>query len=701
MRGASSRTAAVVVAAFASCSPVAKGERPMAKVIKLLRDMGKQLETEKADDDAVHEHYQCWCKKEKEAKDNVVKLESANMATAKASAEASFAEEKEKRAVRNKAYDDMNSKKTSLQETRERCMSEAKEASAEAQEYVKTITALKSALTILGGHNKGLLQMDARKNAQLRKLVDDLLDSSVMEKLQDTKPERLLELQSLLTSAEPKSVSFLQQPVYSSYSSQSGRIFGILSQMLEEFERDSSAAAKKEEERQKTCKSVIRSTQREISALQTTVTNLDARLGELVQTNADAKADYAAADEKVEHAKEFLDKLASECAQNESDYASRTKSRNEEMLAIEDTIKILDNDEAFEAFGKSLSFLQTHTATKTRDQDAKNAAMFALRPFAQRSADAFLIQTMIKAADKSSMGRVIEAIKKLIAKLNAEQKEEVVFRDTCVADVDDIDAEMRVKTASRAKKESEAGELEASVEALTAALDSLKKSTEEMQADIQGASEQRAEENKAFVQEKQEHDATQAILMKAIKRMHQVYGTTKQYEQEGIVAGEAMVQQPGADVVQFSSTADTPGSAPVAFTKGSATEQNAGGKKVIKLLEDVIADSEKDEAAAEQEEADSQSAYDDFVRKTTNMITANKKDAAQKTERKAAEEIALGDAKSTVKSLGDALFDLTEQNKDVHAKCDFVLVNFTKRQASRTAEVEAAQTAIQYLQGMA
>ncbi|CAD7940880.1 unnamed protein product [Amoebophrya sp. A120] len=685
--------------ASAERSLLAQKERPVAKILKLLRDMAKQMEAEKVDDDAVHEHYQCWCKQQKTEKENVVKTETSNMEAAKATAEASFQEEKEKRAVRNKAYDDMNSKKKSLQETRERCMKEAKEASKEAQEYVKTITALKSALTILGGHNKDLMQLSGAQASQVKKVVSDLLDGSDMiDRLTSTKPEDLMALQNLL-SAERSPSSFLQQPMYSSYSSQSGRIFGILSQMLDEFERDSSAAAKAEEERQATCATVIKSTQKEISALQTTVTDLDARLSELEQTNADAKADYAAAEEKVDDAKEFLDKLAAQCSQNESDYQSRTKSRGEELVAIDETIKILDSDEAFEAFGKSLSFLQVKKDVSS-DQEMKDAAVFALRPFAQRSPDAFLIQTMIKAADKGSMGKVIEAIKKLITKIKAELKEEVAFRDSCVSDLDDIDADMRVKTASRQKKETEAGELEQSIEALTAALEALAASTAEMQKDLQDAGKQREEENKAFVQEKSEHDATQAILMKAIKRMHQVYGTTQTYEQEALVK-EELVQQPGADTVQFSATADTPGSAPVAFAKGGKTEQNAGGNKVITMLEDVMKDSEKDEAAAEQEEADSQSAYDDFVRKTTNMLKTNEKQTAQKTERKAGEEVALQDTTAAIKSLGQAMFDLTEENKDVHAKCDFVLQNFTKRQASMTSEIEAAQTAIQYLQGMA
>ena len=77
-----------------------------------------------------------------------------------------------------------------------------------------------------------------------------------------------------------------------------------------------------------------------------------------------------------------------------------------------------------------------------------------------------------------------------------------------------------MKTASRKKKETEAGELEASIAALAEALEALKKSTAEMEADMQEAGKQREEENKAFVQEKSEHEATQAILMKAIKRMH-------------------------------------------------------------------------------------------------------------------------------------------------------------------------------------
>ena len=106
--------------------------------------------------------------------------------------------------------------------------------------------------------------------------------------------------------------------------------------------------------------------------------------------------------------------------------------------------KILNDDEAFEAFGKSLSFVQQKSLSSSKDNDAKEAALFALRPFAQRSPDAFLIQTMIKSADKGSMAKVITAIQKLIAKIKAQLKEEVAFRDSCIDELDDIDGEMRV-----------------------------------------------------------------------------------------------------------------------------------------------------------------------------------------------------------------------------------------------------------------
>ena len=48
---------------------------------------------------------------------------------------------------------------------------------------------------------------------------------------------------------------------------------------------------------------------------------------------------------------DFFGELNAQCDDNRSKYLSRSKSRDNELAAIEDTIHILDNDSAFKAFG--------------------------------------------------------------------------------------------------------------------------------------------------------------------------------------------------------------------------------------------------------------------------------------------------------------------------------------------------------------
>ena len=71
-------------------------ERPLAKVITLLKDMQTQMTAEGEDDAKVHEKYQCWCKKENEEKTNIVKKQGSEMKRLDALAKGSFSEGQKK-----------------------------------------------------------------------------------------------------------------------------------------------------------------------------------------------------------------------------------------------------------------------------------------------------------------------------------------------------------------------------------------------------------------------------------------------------------------------------------------------------------------------------------------------------------------------------------------------------------------------------
>merc|ERR1719498_251582 len=102
------------------------------------------------------------------------------------------------------------------------------------------------------------------------------------------------------------------------------------------------------------------------------------------------------------------------------------------------------------------------------------------------------------------------------------------------------------------------------------------------------AGETREVENADYQQVVSDQTITQAILKKALERMKEVY---------------ALVQAPGAPHIQTSATHTDPGNGPARFTK---YEQNAGGKKVVAMIEEVIADSQKTEDNAHFTEQDAQ-----------------------------------------------------------------------------------------------
>merc|ERR1719261_2019410 len=80
---------------------------------------------------------------------------------------------------------------------------------------------------------------------------------------------------------------------------------------------------------------------------------------------------------------------------------------------------------------------------------------------------------------------------------------------------------------------------------------------------------------------------------------------------------KTFLQKPGAPHIQTSATHTDPGNGPAKFTK---YEENAGGKKVIVMLETVLKDSKKMENEAIAAEQDAQAAYEMFMKDSNKSI---------------------------------------------------------------------------------
>merc|ERR1719217_840500 len=110
---------------------------------------------------------------------------------------------------------------------------------------------------------------------------------------------------------------------------------------------------------------------KQIQALTKEVESKTARIGELGVELVTLKEDLDDTTKSLTEDEAFLKDLDKSCATKEDEWAARQKIRAEELLALADTIKILNDDDALELFKKTLptpSLLQLKSSSRATKQ---------------------------------------------------------------------------------------------------------------------------------------------------------------------------------------------------------------------------------------------------------------------------------------------------------------------------------------------
>merc|ERR1719236_180004 len=109
--------------------------------------------------------------------------------------------------------------------------------------------------------------------------------------------------------------------------------------------------------------SLMASKTKEINALTKAIESKMTRSGELSVKIVQMKNDLGDTQEALLEDQAFLKDLEKNCATKQAEWEVIVKTRSEELLALADTIKILNDDDALELFKKTLpsssaSFMQ-------------------------------------------------------------------------------------------------------------------------------------------------------------------------------------------------------------------------------------------------------------------------------------------------------------------------------------------------------
>jgi len=635
--------------------------RPVSKVITLLKDMTKQLEAESEEDQAVYDKMACWCTtndKEKtkaieEAEERIAMLTAAiEEGTGKSASLTTEIGNLEKEVAANQAALD---KATALRQK------QLAEFNAEEKDLLQSIGALKSAITVLKKHNS-LLQ--ANMNSEMSVAMPNI--AMLMKHQFHKHGDRLKEV---ITPSQMKMAEqFMQAP---GYANQSGEIFGILENMKETFEADLAASQKEEAANQKAYEDLKAAKEAEIAAGQE---QIDKKTDELAATDeklANDKVDKEDTENTMAADEKFLMNLKEKCQQTDAEFEQRQKTRTEEIAAVSEALKFLSSDEAHDLFTRTFNFIQT----AEMDSRRKQASTVLVK--AAKSLHAPKLAAIAESVKLDAFTKVKKAIDDMIAALLQEKADEIKHKDFCVENLNTNESNINEKSRDAKDLEAKIADLDAQIRSLAAAIEELQAQIAELQVQLKRAGENREQENAEFQKTVQDQRATIKLLGAAMNVLKGFYEKSSK--------GVALNQQPA-------------GPPPPAGFKSYAN--NAGGGGVIGMITQIINDSKAMEAEAIHDEEDAQSAYESFVQESNASITAKNEDIVNKSETKATAETDKAQAETDLDMTNTELEQLANEKADLHKACDFTMKNFDIRQEARDQEVEALRTAKSILSGM-
>merc|ERR1719460_1447596 len=158
------------------------------------------------------------------------------------------------------------------------------------------------------------------------------------------------------------------------------------------------------------------------------------RLGDTAVSLAELKNDLEDTREGLAEDKKFFADLDKNCALKTKEWEAYKKVQGEELVALADTIKVLNDDDALELFKKTLpagaSFMQLQVTSKA----LKQRALKVLRK-APRDHRIDFVQVALHGG-KMGFDKIIGMIDKLVGTLKTEQGDDDDKKAYCLAEFD-------------------------------------------------------------------------------------------------------------------------------------------------------------------------------------------------------------------------------------------------------------------------
>jgi septal ring factor EnvC (AmiA/AmiB activator) len=460
--------------------------------------------------------------------------------------------------------------------------------------------------------------------------------------------------------------------------------------------------------------------QKEVEAAIAAIESKIKRIGELGIEIVNMKEDLDDTSAAFIEDKKFLADLEKNCAGQEKQWAEIQKTRQEELLAIADTIKILNDDDALELFkktaGASASLLQIQVNSRQVMARALRALQGARKSNKRHNVGLDLI-AMALTGKKVDFSKVIVMIDDMVVLLGKEQQDDDHKKEYCAGQFDMADDKKKGLERTIGDLEKSIAEDKDLIATVTGELEALRDGIIKLDQDVAKATMLRKDEHADYAAELAANKAASDIIEFAKNRMNKFYNP-KLYkappkrelsEEERITLNMGGTLAPtnppggiaGTGISAFeqaqSGSKDAPPPPPQALGAYKKKGEESGG--VIGMMDLLKADLQKEITEMEVTEQNAQEEYEQMVTDAAEKRAADTKSIEEKEAAKAQSEADLVKADDDKAGATDELMATKEYISQLHAECDWLISNFATRKEARAAEVDALKNAKAVLSG--
>jgi len=627
----------------------------------MLQSMSNKVVAEGKKEQELFDKFMCYCTNGagelaasiKDADTKIPQVESAlkEAAANKAQFEADVKKHQTDRAAAKEAI----AAATALREK------QAAEYAKVSSDYDANIAAMGKAITAIGAGAAGFLQTTTASS--VKRLAIDM----------DISP-----------ADRDQVMAFLAQGQGFGYAPKSGQIMGILKQMKSTMEADLAETTAAEQKALGIYDELISAKEKEINANTAAIESKIERVGNLGVEIETMKADLGDTANSMIEDKKFLADLENTCKTKQSEWDERCKVRNEELLALADTIKMLNDDDALELFKKTLPGAAVLLQTRVTSEEVRKEALQALSGVHGVQLD--LISLSLR-GKKVNFDKVLKMVDDMVVLLKKEQQDDDDKKEMCEMQLDKAEDDLKVLETTISDLEKSLADGKEEIATLTDEIAALTAGLAVLDKQVEVAMVNRREENEDYQSLMANNGAALEIVGMAKNRMNKFYNPAM------YVAPASFIQ------VHMHKAVDEDAPAPPPETFGAYSKKSEESNGVIAMMDSLIADLEKEMQVAELEEKDAQGDYEQFTRDAAEKRVMDSKSITEKDGAKAEAEVNLvKETKERQTKMKEALATVNYIG-GLHKDCDWLLKNYEVRQSARTGEVEALTKAKAVLSG--